>query len=163
MAADDDDEPATSSATTSSDDSSSSSSSSSSAAKGDKAAALIAHIAATDDFYTILEVPRDADDATIKKSYRKAALRLHPDKCQLEGSKEAFQKLSAAFGDCAACACAAPCAATVHGPWVLPGAAAGPVRRSGRSLTSLLLLYRRLPKRRGRARILRPHRAGTQR
>ena len=43
-------------------------------------------------------MPRDADDDTIKKAYRKAALRLHPDKCQLEGSKEAFQKLSSAFG-----------------------------------------------------------------
>ena len=30
--------------------------------------------------------------------HRQAALRLHPDKCQLDGSKEAFQKLSAAFG-----------------------------------------------------------------
>lgn len=34
----------------------------------------------------------------MKKSYRKAALVLHPDKCQLEGGKEAFQKLSSAFG-----------------------------------------------------------------
>lgn len=38
-----------------------------------------------------MEVPRDADDDAIKKAYRKAALRLHPDKCQLDGSKEAFR------------------------------------------------------------------------
>ena len=66
--------------------------------KNSKAAALIARIGRTENFYEILEVPRDADDDTIKKAYRKAALRLHPDKCQLEGSKEAFQKLSSAFG-----------------------------------------------------------------
>lgn len=66
--------------------------------KGDKAAELIAHIAATEDYYKVLQVERDADADVIKKAYRKAALRLHPDKCQLDGSKEAFQKLSSAFG-----------------------------------------------------------------
>ena len=59
--------------------------------KSDKAAALIARIGATDDYYKVLQVARDADDDAIKKAYRKAALRLHPDKCQLEGSKEAFR------------------------------------------------------------------------
>jgi len=63
-----------------------------------KAAELLSRIQSTDDFYEILGVERDADDDTIKKAYRKAALRLHPDKCQLEGAKEAFQKVSTAFG-----------------------------------------------------------------
>ena len=63
-----------------------------------KAAELLSRIQSTDDFYKILGVERDADDDTIKKAYRKAALRLHPDKCQLEGAKEAFQKVSTAFG-----------------------------------------------------------------
>ena len=67
--------------------------------KGDKAAELIAHIAATEDYYKVLQVEPDADADVIKKAYRKAALRLHPDKCQLDGSKEAFQKLSSAFGN----------------------------------------------------------------
>ena len=40
---------------------------------------------------------RDADDAALKKAYRMTALRLHPDKCQLPGSKEAFQKLGSAY------------------------------------------------------------------
>lgn len=68
------------------------------AAKAERVAALIARIKATDDFYKVLGVERDADDAAIKKAYRKAALQLHPDKCQLGGAKEAFQKLSSAFG-----------------------------------------------------------------
>ena len=32
------------------------------------------------DFYEILEVPRDATQEAIKKSYRKLALKYHPDK-----------------------------------------------------------------------------------
>src|SRR4249920_1122912 len=31
------------------------------------------------DYYEVLGVPRDADDATIKKSFRKLARELHPD------------------------------------------------------------------------------------
>jgi DnaJ family protein B protein 12 len=57
----------------------------------------MARIMSTDNLYQILGVPRDADDAAIKKAYRKVALSLHPDKCQLHGAKEAFQKVSSAF------------------------------------------------------------------
>jgi molecular chaperone DnaJ len=32
------------------------------------------------DFYELLEVERDADDATIKTAYRKLAMKYHPDK-----------------------------------------------------------------------------------
>jgi curved DNA-binding protein len=35
---------------------------------------------ATTDFYSVLGVPKDADTATIKKTYRKLARDLHPDK-----------------------------------------------------------------------------------
>jgi DnaJ family protein C protein 17 len=35
---------------------------------------------ATEDFYELLQVAFDADDAAIKKAYRKASIRYHPDK-----------------------------------------------------------------------------------
>ena len=32
------------------------------------------------DYYEILEVPKDADETAIKKSYRKIAMQFHPDR-----------------------------------------------------------------------------------
>jgi hypothetical protein len=43
-------------------------------------------------YYTILGVARDADAAALKKAYRKRALKLHPDKCDLTGAEEAFSE-----------------------------------------------------------------------
>ena len=57
---------------------------------------LIKRVLATTDLYEILQVDRDADHGVIKKSFRSKALLLHPDKCDLDGAKEAFQKLSSA-------------------------------------------------------------------
>jgi DnaJ homolog subfamily A member 5 len=42
-------------------------------------------------YYELLEVERDADDDTIKKSYRKLALKWHPDK-NIDREEEAKQK-----------------------------------------------------------------------
>ena len=42
------------------------------------------------DYYAILGVPRDADDAALKRAYRKNAVRWHPDKNK--GSAEAEEK-----------------------------------------------------------------------
>ena len=39
------------------------------------------------DYYEVLGVPKDADDAAIKKSYRKLAKKYHPD--MNPGDKEA--------------------------------------------------------------------------
>eukprot|EP00392_Amoebophrya_sp_AT5.2_P017933 g18356.t1 len=48
-------------------------------------------------FYNILEVPEDADTATIKKSYRKLAMQYHPDKNpDDEAAAEKFKEIAEA-------------------------------------------------------------------
>jgi len=42
------------------------------------------------DYYEILEISRDADGATIKKAYRKLAMKFHPD--QNQGDKQAEEQ-----------------------------------------------------------------------
>src|ERR1700741_668268 len=52
------------------------------------------------DFYELLEVERTADDSTIKSSYRKLAMKYHPDKNPGCGDSEArFKAISQAY-DC---------------------------------------------------------------
>ncbi len=52
------------------------------------------------DYYELLEVTRGADDATIKSSYRKLAMRWHPDKNPGDADAEArFKAISEAY-DC---------------------------------------------------------------
>lgn len=49
-------------------------------------------------YYDLLEIPVDADEAAIKKAYRKLAIKYHPDKNQ--GNKEAeekFKKIAQAY------------------------------------------------------------------
>lgn len=49
-------------------------------------------------YYDLLEVPVDADDTTLKKAYRKLAIKYHPDKNP--GNKEAeekFKKIAQAY------------------------------------------------------------------
>ncbi len=50
------------------------------------------------DFYAILGVPKDADDAAIKKAYRKLARKLHPDQNANDAKAEArFKEIGEAY------------------------------------------------------------------
>jgi molecular chaperone DnaJ len=50
------------------------------------------------DYYELLEVSRDADDATLKSSYRKLAMKWHPDKNPGDAAAEArFKQISEAY------------------------------------------------------------------
>ncbi|XP_065063516.1 dnaJ homolog subfamily B member 14-like [Rhopilema esculentum] len=49
------------------------------------------------DFYEILNVSKNADEAELKKSYRKLALQFHPDKNKAPGATEAFKRIGTAF------------------------------------------------------------------
>ena len=49
--------------------------------------------------YDVLGVPKNASDAEIKKSYRKLALKFHPDKNNAPNAEGAFKAISGAF-DC---------------------------------------------------------------
>lgn len=50
------------------------------------------------DWYGVLNVNAFADDATVKKQYRKLALLLHPDKNKSIGADAAFKLISEAWG-----------------------------------------------------------------
>ncbi|XP_055374136.1 dnaJ homolog subfamily B member 14 [Condylostylus longicornis] len=49
------------------------------------------------DYYEVLGVTKDASDSEIKKSYKKLALQLHPDKNKAPGSVEAFKAVGNAM------------------------------------------------------------------
>lgn len=49
------------------------------------------------DYYEVLGVPRDADPEEIKKSYRKLAMRYHPDRCDEADAEERFKEVTEAY------------------------------------------------------------------
>lgn len=50
-----------------------------------------------DDYYSTLELNKDASMDEIRKSFRTLALKYHPDKNKDEGSKEKFMKIVEAY------------------------------------------------------------------
>ena len=50
-----------------------------------------------EDYYNILGVDRKADKKEIKKSYRKLALKYHPDKNPNKDAEEKFKDISEAY------------------------------------------------------------------
>lgn len=50
-----------------------------------------------DDYYSALELNKDASMDEIRKSFRTLALKYHPDKNKDEGSKEKFMKIVEAY------------------------------------------------------------------
>lgn len=61
------------------------------------AAEAVARIRSQEDFFEILRLDRHCSQREITVSYRKLALLLHPDKCNIKGCEAAFQKVSTAF------------------------------------------------------------------
>lgn len=49
------------------------------------------------DFYEIMDIKKEATESEVKKSYRRLALQLHPDKNGAPGADEAFKMVSRAF------------------------------------------------------------------
>ncbi len=49
------------------------------------------------DYYRILDVPRDADDNTVKQAYRKLARKYHPDVNKEVGAEDKFKEVNEAY------------------------------------------------------------------
>lgn len=57
----------------------------------------IVRIKSAPNHYAILHVSTDAENAQMKKNYYALARMLHPDKCQLDGAKDAMTSVSQAY------------------------------------------------------------------
>jgi molecular chaperone DnaJ len=49
------------------------------------------------DYYEVLGVPRDADQAAVKDAFRRLALRYHPDRNKEPGAEERFKEIAEAY------------------------------------------------------------------
>jgi len=50
-----------------------------------------------EDYYKILNVPKDVSDDNLKKAFHQLALKIHPDKNRADGATEAFKLLNTAY------------------------------------------------------------------
>ena len=57
----------------------------------------VARILKASNLYEILGVEKTCDNNDLKRSYRKIAAKVHPDRCKDPGATEAFQKVSHAY------------------------------------------------------------------
>lgn len=57
----------------------------------------MAPVVATEDYYFILKVELTASTETISKSYKRLALRLHPDRNRQPDANQAFQLVCLPF------------------------------------------------------------------
>lgn len=60
-------------------------------------AILALALAAAKDYYKILNVPRSASAADIKRAYRKLSLKYHPDKNSAPDAAEKFAEIAQAY------------------------------------------------------------------
>ncbi|KIJ50976.1 hypothetical protein M422DRAFT_776891 [Sphaerobolus stellatus SS14] len=58
---------------------------------------VCAILASAKDFYKVLDVDRQADDATIKKAYRKLSRKYHPDKNKEPDAEKTFVEVARAY------------------------------------------------------------------
>lgn len=58
---------------------------------------LIPRSAATPDYYSTLDVPEDAEPMAIKRAYRRAALKNHPDVSKAPDARERFLRVQEAY------------------------------------------------------------------
>jgi hypothetical protein len=49
------------------------------------------------DIFDILDISRDSDSRLVQSAYRKAALKLHPDKSSAPDAEEKFKELASAY------------------------------------------------------------------
>jgi molecular chaperone DnaJ len=54
-------------------------------------------LAGQDDYYEVLGVPRDADDAAIRNAFRQLALKYHPDRNKAPEAAERFKRIAEAY------------------------------------------------------------------
>ena len=60
-------------------------------------AKVVREILNAKDYYQMIGVEKSFTENDLKKAYRKKALKLHPDRNNAPGSKDAFQKINAAM------------------------------------------------------------------